>query len=229
MGIGADGIVLVEKPKIETTHCRFRIFNPDGSEAEMCGNGLRCLIKWLAASSSGTYRIETMESILDVSYQKDQISIQMDSPKKIEWNLSIPYKNTYFQAHAIHSGVPHAVLFFDSLKSIDFQAIGSTIRNDPYWSPKGTNVTCVEKTGNQRIRIRTFERGVEGETLACGTGAVAAALASAYQLGMQSPIDVEVGLGDPLKVNFSFADTQFTNVILTGTAQFVFEGQMDLK
>ena len=227
-GIGADGVLLLEKSK--DADARMRIFNADGSEAEMCGNGLRCFAKWLATLGVQfpTLSIEVMGRKLKTRKVGDAISIEMGIPANIEWNIPLDYANQTLTVHHLNTGVPHTLLFVDELDSIDLNELGPMIRNHQLWNPKGTNLTIAQQTGPQNLKIRTYERGVEGETLACGTGATAAALAAAHLFGMMSPLVIETLSKEELTVHFDHQNGNFSGVTLTGGAQLIFKGAIVL-
>lgn len=228
-GIGADGLLLLENSL--KGDFSFRIFNSDGSEAEMCGNGLLCFVKWLCnmGCKKPSIRIEVKDAILITRQIDEKIQIEMHSPKKTQWNIPITYENQKLIAHSIDTGVPHAVFFTEDVEKVDILQIGAHVRNHSLWGLNGTNVTFAQVLGEQKLKIRTFERGVEGETLACGTGATAAALAAAHQKCCLSPITVGTRSGQELWVEFSFEENFFSNVNLTGSARCIFFGEIDLR
>ena len=196
----------------------------------MCGNGMRCFVKWLASMGfhDEFYHIETMESLLIATLIDQDVCIDMGSPRHIQWDISLRFNNQFLSLHSLNTGVPHAILFTDHIENVNFKELGSYIRHYSLWSPQGTNVTLVQKQKEKHLKIRTYERGVEGETLACGTGAVAAALAAARQHQMSSPIYVENQLGEKLKIDFCCENQQFSQVTLTGSAKCVFTGDIHL-
>ena len=210
-GIGADGILFLAKPT-RKADIRMRILHPDESEAEMCGNGIRCLAKY--AYDMGyiqeTCTVQTEAGDLEVSvrYEGEEctVTIGMGEPKFKRKDIPATGKGEYheqiggFEVHAVNTGVPHAVILTDDLGSIDLAAVAPQIRNHPTF-PHGANVNFVQKTGEDSIRVRTFERGVEDETLSCGTGATASA-AVVHHLGyMNGPVQVETK-GGPLTIHF---------------------------
>ena len=227
-GIGADGILLLENST--QADFRMRIFNSNGSEAEMCGNGARCFIKWLAYKGfqQQTYRIEVMHRILKAKQLKNTISIEMGSPTHIQWNIPLPHENQLLHVHHLDTGVPHTVIFVKDINHVKLIELGTYIRNHALWMPKGTNLTIAEQVDPQTFKIRTYERGVEGETLACGTGATAAALAAAYQYRLLSPITIQTSSGEEISIAFIFEQQIFSQVTMTGPAQYTFHGEIDL-
>jgi len=191
-GIGADGILYLSKT--ENGNLRMRILQPDRSEAEMCGNGIRCLAKYAfdAGYVKGTCTIVTPAAAIEVSmgYKEDDFmaTITMPVPKFSRTDIPAQGEGEYkeqigtFEVYAANTGVPHAVIFVGSVEDTNIEALAPPVRHHESF-PKGANVNFVEKTGEDSIRIRTFERGVEGETLSCGTGATASA-AVAHHLGI---------------------------------------------
>lgn len=230
LGIGADGLILLENTTKLEADFRFRIFNSDGCEAEMCGNGIRCFVKWLTnlGLHQASYRIETMQNILKASQIEQNICVEMGSPRNIQWDIPLRFDDQFLRVHYLNIGVPHVILFTENIEDINFLDLGPYIRNHSLWSPRGTNVTVVQKKEGQRqrLKVRTYERGIEGETLACGTGATAAALAAARHYQISSPVCVETRLGEELKIEFTCENQKFSQVTLTGAAKYMFEGKI---
>lgn len=232
----SDGIILLEHSI--TSDFRMRIFNADGSEAEMCGNGLRCFVKYLQELGliQPFYRIET-GAFSQVGHHiaalsSEGVTLSMGSPHSIEWN--IPFSLQGFPSltlHFLNTGVPHAVLFLGSIEELHtfptFE-VGSTIRHHPYFAPQGTNVNVAVVKDPHTLELQTFERGVEDITLACGTGAVASALAAAHLYGLASPLFIHVPSGEVLKIHFKKELDRFVEVFLEGPAKKIAEGFFDL-
>lgn len=226
-GIGADGIILLENSS--RADFRFRIFNADGSEAEMCGNGMRCLGKFIqeCGGTASSYLIETMQHILALSIQEEAVQVEMGPIKEVIWNLSLNVPGLFLIGHFLNTGVPHFVLFVQDLDRFALDQLGPQIRRHVRFSPAGTNVNLAEWNGSDTLRIRTYERGVEAETLACGTGATAVALAAAYQYQMKSPIFIKTASQELLRIDFCrLEEFYFKQVTLTGPAHRVFQGQI---
>lgn len=207
-GIGADGVIFVMKSAKDDL--RMRIFQPDESEAEMCGNGIRCLAKFAfdAGYVKGSCTVETPAGsvgvAIDAADDGFSATITMTPPQYDRNDIPATGKGEYkehigdYDVYAVNTGVPHAVIIVDNVDAIDVAAVAPAIRNHTSF-PKGANVNFVEKTSGDSIRIRTFERGVEDETLSCGTGATASA-AIARKLGLTGDV-VEVGTrGGPLTI-----------------------------
>ena len=228
-GIGADGILLLEKA---SNHADFRMryFNADGGEAEMCGNGARCFARFAnkVAAQKEEISFETPAGVISAKLAGDLVTLQMTEPTDLKLDIKLAVADEKETAHFINSGVPHVVIPVSKLNDVDVQAAGSAIRHHKMFSPKGTNVNFVEKRGPNQIAVRTYERGVEAETLACGTGIVASALIFAATENAATPITVIARGGDELRVGFEKSDTAFRNVTLTGPAEFVFEGSIEI-
>ncbi|MGC8742587.1 MAG: diaminopimelate epimerase [Verrucomicrobiia bacterium] len=229
-GIGADGIILLIPCKSGKADWAWEFYNSDGSCAEMCGNGARCFAKYIQKLTGVNNKVsfETGAGIITAYYKGDNVSINMTEPKDLKLNINLPLKNGSQTAHFINTGVPHTVVFSDILENLDVKSLGAEIRHHKLFAPKGTNANFVQITGDSAIRVRTYERGVENETLACGTGITASALISSILYNFKPPIKVLVQSGDRLEVSFEKANDGFKNVVLTGPAEFVFNGVVEI-
>lgn len=228
-GVGADGMLLVE-PAQEGGDFRMRYYNSDGGEAEMCGNGARCFARYVQrlAKIQDSVKFETPAGLIAAEFIGDQVRLKMSAPKDYESNIELPVGDEALTVHSLNTGVPHAVIFVKDLESVDVRKTGKSVRTHLHFAPKGTNVNFLELQGPQHIAIRTFERGVEDETLACGTGVVASALLFSELTAAEGPIHVAVRGGDTLEVGFVRKDAgQFDEVTLTGPADFVFDGVIE--
>jgi diaminopimelate epimerase len=233
-GIGADGLLAVE-PAQHGADFRFRYYNADGGEAEMCGNGARCFGRFtahLGEKIADRVTFETIAGTLAAEIVGENVRIAMSDPKDlaIETGVTLPGLNS--PIHFVNTGVPHAVTFVpggDSFENLDVYSLGKQIREHTHFAPAGTNANFATVLSPGHIEIRTYERGVEDETLACGTGMVACALLHHLLTGAPSPIKVDVAGGDTLEIGFAKSpDGTFSKVTLTGPADFVFEGDIDL-
>ncbi len=228
-GIGADGILLLEKA---ANHADFRMryFNADGGEAEMCGNGARCFARFAnkIAETQDQISFETPAGVISAKLIDDLVTLQMTEPTDLRLEIELRFADENKTVHFINTGVPHVVIPGSRVSDVDICREGAAIRYHDTFSPKGTNVNFIEKRGAKRIAVRTYERGVEDETLACGTGVVASALVFAATENVNGPIAVIVRGGDELRVGFEKIDNQFRNVTLTGPAEFVFEGIIEI-
>jgi diaminopimelate epimerase len=228
-GIGADGILLVEKAT-DRTDFRMRYFNADGGEAEMCGNGARCFARFAnkVAEAGDKISFETPAGSISAESIGDLVILQMTEPTDLRLNIKLSVANEDKTVHFINSGVPHVVIPVPRIDDVDVQQEGAAVRYHEMFLPKGANVNFIEKRGPKKIAIRTYERGVEDETLACGTGIVASAIIFAAMEDTSGPITVIARGGDELQVGFEKIDNAFRNVTLTGPAEFVFEGTIEL-
>lgn len=227
-GVGADGLLLVEKPETETGF-RMRYYNADGREAEMCGNGARCFARFvdkIAGAEHGTVDFETPAGAISATLRGDQVSLAMSQPGPFADGVELDAAGENLTVYSINTGVPHAVVLVEDLDGTDVHRLGAALRHHHHFQPRGTNVNFVRQLGPQDLAIRTYERGVEAETLACGTGVVASALTLAALTGAGSPVRVLVKGGDTLSVDFLRAGDGFSHVVLTGPADFVFEGEI---
>jgi len=227
-GVGADGVLLVE-PAAAGADFRMRYYNADGGEAEMCGNGARCFARFsqrLLANERDAISFETPAGEIHARFEGENVCLQMSDPHSWREPRSLDLTGQIRQIHFVNTGVPHAVVFVDDLHKVDVLTEGAAVRYHEAFAPKGTNANFVQVESPGHLAIRTYERGVEGETLACGTGVVAAALIHAKLHGVSSPVKVRVRGEDTLQVTFRTADADYREVTLTGPADFVFEGRM---
>lgn len=221
-GIGADGAIFLEKSK--KADFRMRIFNPDGSEAEMCGNGLRCLIRFIheqKISRKKSFLIETGAGIYKANLEYPDVSISMFLVKKPEFNVTVDIDGEVINAHLLNTGVPHAVILVEDVEKIDVRKYGPLIRYHKKFQPAGTNVDWLQVIDRHHGRVRTYERGVEDETLACGTGIVASVLCGAMLEKFTSPVEIIARSGEKLCVSFS---SDFGEIFFKGSTKVIFEG-----
>ena len=230
--VGADGLILLEKAK--KADYRMRIFNPDGSEPEMCGNGARCLARFAFIKRIGSAEavMETKAGNVEAQVKGKKVGVRLGNPSDINLNFKILLKSHGSQkVNFINTGVPHAVVFVSALNKVDVKNLGRAIRYHKRFTPSGANVNFVTLQGRNSIYIRTYERGVEDETLACGTGAVASALISGLQGKVSSPVEVHTRGGETLKVEYVIKKNmkgieKFKGVWLEGEVRVVYEGEI---
>lgn len=232
-GIGADGLIAVEPSRDNGRAVRMRYYNADGGEAEMCGNGARCFANFAAAllrhDKSAPLPFETMAGIVTASFEKDgNVTVNLTDPHSLQLFVLNADPTVGADVHFLNTGVPHAVAFLENLDGLDIPRLGAYLRYHDAFSPKGTNANFARILSPGHIAIRTYERGVEDETLACGTGMTASALLHAILTDAPSPIRVDVAGGDTLKVGFQRMGDHFTHVTLTGPADLVFTGDIEL-
>ena len=228
-GVGADGLLLLGKAK--GADIRMRIINADGSEAEMCGNGARCAALWKAAKSKTVkgrvkrLRIKTEAGIINAEVRGENVKVNLTAPKGLKLDIPIEINKRKIRVNFINTGVPHAVIFAQGLGGISVPVLGRMIRFHKRFSPSGANADFVEVLGKDSIRVRTYERGVEDETLACGTGSVASALIFALKSAAAGKVNVHTESKEVLKVYFEKEQGRFRNVWLEGSARIVFIGE----
>ncbi len=219
-GIGADGLMLLENSG--ETAFRMRYYNSDGKEGSMCGNGGRCIAAFAVHNNliinTHLYTFDAVDGLHEAKYNNGIVSLKMQDVVNIE-----KLKSDYF----LNTGSPHFVRFVDDCDKVAVYDEGKAIRWSEPFKPGGTNVNFVSKLGENLIKVRTFERGVEDETLACGTGVVASSLVASFALATSNNLDIEV-LGGKLQVSFKTTDQKtFTDIWLTGPATFVFSGVIE--
>ncbi len=229
-GVGADGLFMLIPNISGKAEWAWEFFNSDGSSADMCGNGARCFARFVqkTAGANGRTTFETGAGVIAADFRGERVTVNLTQPR--DWRLNEPVALAGGKQiiHSVNTGVPHAIIFVADADKAMVGASGAEVRFHSHFAPRGTNVNFVQIKGPNSIRVRTYERGVEGETLACGTGVTASALVSAKLHGFTSPVAVQVQGGDLLEVAFTSHGDDFTDVRLTGPAEFVFEGQIDI-
>lgn len=238
-GIGADGVLLLEKTK--KADARMRIFNADGSEANMCGNGARCAAFFIGhkvtkSQSHKKITLETKAGIVEAEAEGDSVRLKMTDPTDLRLGLDIRFGEEAYAVDYVNTGVPHAVLEVQDIEKADVRGIGRIIRYHQAFSPEGTNVDFVTIDDDAHLCIRTYERGVEDETLACGTGSVAVAIIAALKKpagdleeARKKPsrrkVCVKTRGGATLAVDFSMQDNLITDVWLKGRVRMICRGE----
>ncbi|HSX03314.1 MAG TPA: diaminopimelate epimerase [Rhabdochlamydiaceae bacterium] len=213
-GIGSDGLVLLQ---INGKEFAMRFFNPDGAEATACGNALLCLGYFIRSLGHyhSSYEIETVSGKRMIRFDENKVIASLGIPKRLYWDLVVEEQRCF----VVDTGVPHAIVLGSPS---DFQESSRKIRYHPQFAPGGVNVNWVESAQDKVVKIRTYERGVEGETLACGTGAAAAAVVMAQLHGWQGKLEMVFGSGEKIDVYLSSA------VEIAGEPKFVFKGLYSL-
>ncbi len=226
-GIGADGLLLAENSK--KADFKMRIFNPDGSEPDMCGNGSRCIAFYAKAGkiAAGCMKIDTKAGLLSAKINRNNVKINMTEPKDLKESFDLKVGKKNYKLHYINTGVPHVVWFTDDIENVDMVALGGSIRYHKLFAPYGTNFNAVCLKGNNSILIRTYERGVEAETLACGTGSVASSVLSGIVKGFKSPVKVQTK-GGRLNIYFKIKGSSASDVFLEGEVKEVFKGRIEV-
>jgi len=224
--VGADGLFLIEDS--QTADFRWRFFNADGSVAEMCGNGARCAARfaYMHGIAPARMRFETLAGTIEAAVTDSNVSVKMTSPKNLRLHRTIEVEGKKVSLHSVDTGVPHAVIFVDDINQVDVCSLGSRIRHHEAFMPAGTNVNFVGRLKNG-FKARTYERGVEDETLACGTGATAAALMAALIEKAAPPINIITSGGDTLTISFELTEGPGAdNVFLQGPTHVIYEGKL---
>jgi len=222
LSIGADGILLLENS--HQAEFQMRIFNPDGSEAEMCGNGLRCFLLYLVrkelAEAEHFIAVETKAGLRRGKVKGNFVTASLGEPRDSALSFPLEVDGRPFTANFVNTGVPHTVIEVKDLANFPVKELGRKIRFHPKFAPAGANVDFVE-IRNNLILIRTYERGVEDETLSCGTGTAAAGFLL-RQLGkILLPVKVQAASGEILTVS-----EQDKEIFLAGEVRIVYEGAL---
>jgi len=224
--VGADGLILIENS--EQADFRWQFFNGDGSVAEMCGNGARCAARFAHSHGIAPAQMsfETIAGTIEAEVAGSNVSVRMTPPKDICLQRQIEVGGTTMTVHSLDTGVPHAVLFVEDIDEIEIRTLGSQIRHHQAFMPAGTNVNFVGECEGA-LKVRTYERGVEDETLACGTGATACALVAAILGKTESPVEIITSGGDRLTILFDLLEGPAAdNVFLKGPANVVYQGEL---
>lgn len=247
-GVGGDGVIFIERSQIAGHDFAMAFHNPDGSDGSMCGNGGRAaaLYAFSRGIAGADMRFDVLERAYRAEVRDEGIRLHFPAPTVIYTDMRLEaYVHgaaQVFPARFVHNGAPHVVLLLADLPAalaapidaVDLDAIGRALRNHPMFRPDGANVNIVDTSGDV-LRIRTFEKGVEGETQACGTGTLAAGMMVHAATGASAPLALRTRGGDLLRVHFD-ADAQHplhdpahyaTALALEGPARLVFEGRWD--
>ena len=234
-GIGADGLLVLE-PSAKAD-VKMRVFNPDGSEADMCGNGARCVAVYLRDSSGRSGKksvsIETKAGMLTATVRGDRVAMRLTDPTAIRLHVPLRVNGHAVDATVLNTGVPHAVVRVSRLDHVAVNELGRALRFHRTLAPHGANVDFIQSsTAAKPLRLRTYERGVEAETPACGTGVAASAVA--YVLRTARPrrqrhrVAVETRSGDRMAVSFTVIPAgrrvAVTDLVLEGRARRICEG-----
>ena len=226
-GVGSDGIILIQASA--NADFRMRFFNPDGNEVDMCGNGARCVARLAHDLGAAAERMsfDTPAGRIGAEICGDQVLVQMTNPTRWRLEQSLTLNGVEMPYHFVDSGVPHVVVPVADVSAVDVHRVGSGIRHHDAFAPDGTNANFFEVTGANTLTIRTYERGVEGETLACGTGIVAGALIAGRLGTVTSPVLVRPASGDVIEVGFTRTDDGARDVTMRGPAEYVFQGTLE--
>ncbi|MFH1102946.1 MAG: diaminopimelate epimerase [Pseudomonadota bacterium] len=226
LSAGADGLILVERG--EGVDFKWRFFNSDGGRAEMCGNGARCVSRFafLKGIAGPEMSFETDIGVISAQVSGNRVKVTMPDTRDLQIDYPIDTAGGRITVSSVNTGVPHLVWAVVDLDGIDVKGLGREIRYHKHFSPAGTNVNFISVKSDKTILLRTYERGVEDETLACGTGAIASAVVMAAKTHLSSPIRVKPRGGGYLTIHFRMADGQFTGIRLEGDARVIYEGEL---
>ncbi|MEW6374390.1 MAG: diaminopimelate epimerase [Thermodesulfobacteriota bacterium] len=226
VSVGADGLILIERS--EKADFKWRFFNADGSEAEMCGNGGRCAARFAYQKeiSGPSLTLETLAGILSAEVNGMRVKLELTKPHSFRLDEAILIEGKEEILSSMNTGVPHAVLFLENLEGVDLVRMGRAIRNHHHFAPSGTNANFVRLENRSNLSIRTYERGVEDETLACGTGAVASALVAAFKGWVKSPVSIKTRGGEVLTVHFEIEGEEVRRVFFEGDVHIIYEAEM---
>ena len=226
MSVGADGFILVENT--DTADFKWRFYNSDGSVAEMCGNGARCVARfaYLNGIAGPDMLFETQAGIVYAQVAGESVKVKMTDPLDLRMDYSIELKNSSLSISSVTIGVPHAVIVKDMIEDAEVIQAGREIRFHDMFAPAGANVNFVCHLKDNIIEIRTYERGVEDETLACGTGAVASAIIMARKMKVKSPVYVLTRSGGYLKIFYQENDGKYHDIYLEGDARIIYKAQL---
>ncbi|MDA1193453.1 MAG: diaminopimelate epimerase [Candidatus Poribacteria bacterium] len=229
LSVGADGMLLIEPPDDpNAADFKMRYYNADGSEAESCGNGARCISRfaYLNGIVGESMKFETLAGIYTAQVLGENVRVGMSDPVGARLDFPVVLKEGTFTASFADTGVPHVVYYLEDIENADIVGLGRQTRYHQDFAPKGTNANFAAILDEHSIRLRTYERGVEDETLACGTGSIAAAVLAAMQGKVSAPVSVFTQGGFELVIHFNLDNGAATNIELEGDARVVYHGEL---
>ncbi len=226
MSAGADGLILIENS--DSADFKWRYFNSDGGRAEMCGNGARCAAKfaYLNKIAGSDMSFMTDAGIVHAQVRGDKVKVNMVDPSDFKQDYTIKLKDGFLTVSSINTGVPHVVVTMDSIDDVDVVGMGREVRRHKAFAPAGTNVNFITRVKNGLFSIRTYERGVEDETLACGTGSIASALVTASKDKVESPLNIVTRSGGILTIYYKEDNGRFHDIYLEGDARIIYKGKL---
>jgi diaminopimelate epimerase len=227
ISVGADGVIFVVPSMAYDFGWRF--FNADGGEVEMCGNGGRCVSRFafLKGIAGPEMTFETLAGPVSAEVRDRRVKVLMPKPGPAFLDIDLEFQKGWAHCDFINTGVPHVVVGVKALSDHPVREQGRSIRYHSRFAPEGTNANFTSRIGPHRLSVRTYERGVEDETLACGTGAIASALVGAIRGMVNSPVTVETRGGEELVVHFERKGDSFEKVWLEGNTTIVYEGRLN--
>lgn len=227
LSIGADGMIFIQNGSSEVDFS-WRFYNADGSEAEMCGNGARCaaLFAHMQGIAPARMSFETVAGVIKAEVLERSIRVETTPPHGLKVDYELEVDGERITLSSLDTGVPHAVVFVDDAETARVFDLGRAIRYHEYFQPAGTNVNFTQVLDSNALINRTYERGVEDETLACGTGCVAAALLAAEKGLVTSPTRVMTRGGEDLIIHFNKKGDAFQDVSMEGPVRIVYSGHI---
>lgn len=220
LSVGADGLILIEQSA--TADFSWRFYNADGSEADMCGNGGRCAARFAYLNGIAGERMafQTLAGVMKAEIRDAQVKLQLTTPTDLRLDYPVALERKEIFVSSVNTGVPHVIVLTDDIEHAPVEELGRTLRYHKAFSPQGTNVDFVTVIDRETVKVRTYERGVEGETLACGTGAVAASVVLKEKGLTGSAVGLWTRGGEVLRVSVG------DEVYLEGDARVVYVGQL---
>lgn len=230
LSVGADGVIIIKSSKIADFGWHF--YNADGSEVDMCANGTRCAARFAFENKivPAKHSFETLMGIVNAEVLHEngvQVRVQLPDPSAIHLDMDIVLGDQSLTGHFVNTGVEHVVYFVEDVQKTDIIALGRKTRYHHLFAPSGTNANFVTVTDPHNMVIRTYERGVENETLACGTGSIAAALIATALKKVTPPVSLLTQSGMVLEVDFRKEGSEFKGVSLKGDARVIYKGEIE--
>lgn len=221
--VGADGLILIRKS--EACDFSWRFFNADGSEAEMCGNGGRCAARFafLNGIAGDRMAFETLAGVMKATVNGNRVKLQLSTPREISLDYPVALENRDVFVSSVNTGVPHVILLTDDIEYTPVEELGRLVRYHPAFAPRGTNVDFVKVLDRKNVQVRTYERGVEGETYACGTGAVAVGVILKEKGLSEEAVNIHTRGGEVLQVYIQ------DEVYLEGTANVIYIAELSAE
>ena len=225
--VGADGVIFVVGS--DQYDFGWHYYNADGGEVEMCGNGGRCVSRFafLKGIAGPKMTFETLAGPISAEVNGRMVKVLMPKPTGLSMDLDLERQQGWKSVDYMNTGVPHVVVGVEDLSNHPVKKQGRTIRYHSRFSPEGTNANFMKAVGPDKLEIRTYERGVEDETLACGTGAIACALVASTRGMVSSPVKVKTRGGEILTIHFHRRDDSFDQVWLEGNTSIVYKAQLN--
>ncbi len=227
-GVGCEGVILIQPSN--RADFRMRFYNPDGGEVEMCGNGARCVARLAhdLGVAPASMNFDTVAGLIHADVHGEEVELQMTEPGDWRTGLTLDIDGVAWSCDFVNTGVPHVVVRVEDVSAVEVERVGRAIRRHAHFAPAGTNVNFAQVTGPSSLRVRTYERGVEQETGACGTGIVASALLLGKAGAVTPPVEVTAASGDTITVSYELTDDGARQVRMRGPAVYVFRGSLSM-